>query len=170
MENGNAWIEKLDLRPHPEGGFFKETYRSSEIIPGSALPERFEGDRVFSTGIYFLLPGGDFSAFHRIKQDELWHFYDGASLTIHEIDKGGVYSAVKLGRDILNGEYPQATIRAGSFFAASVNDPESFSLIGCTVAPGFDFTDFELPFRNELSGLFPQHREIIEKYTRAKHE
>lgn len=166
MKDTNYWVEKLNLQPHPEGGFFKETYRSHEIIPKAALPERFSGDRVFSTSIYLLLSKDNFSAFHRIKQDELWHFYDGTSLTIHIISLDGSHSTTKLGKNIDEGEIPQVVVKAGCFFAAETNDKESFSLTGCTVAPGFDFADFEMPNRDKLIELFPQHVEIIKKFTR----
>ena len=161
-----AWIDGLQLRRHPEGGWFRETYRSDEGVGRAALPPRFGDDRAFSTAIYFLLEGEDFSALHRIKQDEVFHFYDGSSLTVHVIDPDGNYSALKLGRDWTAGERPQAVVPAGSLFGATVNDTRSYSLVGCTVAPGFDFADFELPPREELCRQFPQHREIIERLTR----
>ena len=166
MKDANDWIERLGLEAHPEGGFFKQTYKSHELIPKSALPERFPGDRAFSTGIYYLLNKNDFSAFHVIHQDEMWHFYDGSPLTIHVIDKQGTYSTIKLGRDIDHGEQPQAVVKAGCFFAAEVNNKESYSLVGCTVAPGFDFEDFKMPSRDQLIGMYPQHKEIIQMFTR----
>ena len=104
MNGADQWIQALQLRPHPEGGWFREIYRADETIPHQGLPSRFSGDRHISTAICFLLNETEFSAFHRIKQDELWHFYDGASLTIHMIDSTGNYSAVKLGRNIQAGE------------------------------------------------------------------
>jgi predicted cupin superfamily sugar epimerase len=165
MKDAEYWIENLGLQPHPEGGFFKETYRSKEIIPKSALPERFEGDRVFSTCIYFLLKGDEFSAFHRIKQDELWHFYDGSPLTVHIIDAYGAYSKIILGKNPEQGESLQTVVRAGCYFAAETNNKESFSLVGCTVAPGFDFADLEMPSRAALIDLFPEHAEIVENLT-----
>lgn len=166
MEDAGYWIKKLNLEPHPEGGFYKETYRSHEIIPKKALPDRFSGDRVFSTCIYYLLNKEDFSAFHRIQQDELWHFYDGSSLTIHIIDPDGAYFTKKLGTDMDEGETPQVVVAAGCFFSAETNDKKLFSLTGCTVAPGFDFADFELPDKNELLALFPQHKELISRFTK----
>lgn len=130
-----------------------------------ALPARFNGDRVFSTCIYFLLDKKEFSAFHVIQQDEVWHFYEGASLTIHIIDQKGEYTAVKLGKDIENGDSFQEVVRANCWFAAAVDNTETYSLVGCTVAPGFDFADFEMADREGLVELYPQHRDIIEKYT-----
>ena len=165
MKNAEYWIEKLDLLPHPEGGHFRETYRAGEVIVKDALPKRFKGDRVFSTCIYYLLNRQEYSAFHAIKQDEIWHFYEGSSLTIHIIDPGGDYSTVKLGRDLESGEAPQAVVRAGCWFAAAVNNIDGYALVGCTVAPGFDFADFEMADRNTMIERYPEHRDIIKKYT-----
>jgi hypothetical protein len=165
MLNAEYWIKKLGLKRHPEGGYFKETYRSSEVILKHALPARFNGDRAFSTCIYFLLNQKEFSAFHVIQQDEVWHFYEGSSLAIHIIDQKGEYTAVKLGRNTENGESFQEVVRAGCWFAAAVNNTEAYALVGCTVAPGFDFADFKMADRNRLVALYPEHRDIIEKYT-----
>src|SRR5262249_26775670 len=101
-----------------------------------------------------------------VKSDEIWHFYDGSALTLHVIDPEGNYSTVRVGRDILAGEVPQAVVKAGWLFGATVNDPAAHALIGCTVAPGFDFADFEMPNREELCQLYPRHRQIIERLTR----
>src|SRR5262245_55493857 len=157
------WIETLGLTRHPEGGWYRETYRSGETIDRAALPTRFDGDRAFSTAIYYLLESGDFSALHRIRQDEVWHFYDGAALTLHLISPDGAYSSIRLGRMARGGDRPQAVTPAGWTFAATVDEPASFALVGCTVAPGFDFADFELPPRAELIGLYPHLRERIEQ-------
>lgn len=162
MNDYKFWVNKLGLIEHPEGGFYKEIYRSNEIIEKRALPERFTGDRAFCTSIYFLLRGTDISAFHRIKQDEIWHFYYGSSLTIHEIDKNGQYFTPKLGSNLDNNEFFQVVVKAGCYFGATVNDKDSYSLVGCTVAPGFDFDDFEMAKRDELIARYPEHRKIIE--------
>lgn len=166
MTEAKDWIECLQLRPHPEGGYFRETYRSSETIARQHLPARFSGDRAFATAIYFLLHGSDFSALHRVKQDELWHFYEGGSLAIYVIEPGGTLSLLRLGRDVRAGEMPQAVVPAGCVFGARLHDPRSYALVGCTVAPGFDFADFEIPTRQELVRLYPQHKAIIEQLTR----
>jgi predicted cupin superfamily sugar epimerase len=167
MQNAKWWIEGLQLIKHPEGGYYRETYRSSEMVAGVNLPARFGGDRTFSTAIYFLLEGNDISAFHRIKQDEVWHFYEGSSLTLHLIDNSGIYTTKSVGRDIQNGESPQVVVEAGWIFAATVNDRASFSLVGCTSSPGFEFDDLEMPGRHRLITLYPQHRAIIEQLTRG---
>ncbi|MCI0453736.1 MAG: cupin domain-containing protein [Candidatus Dadabacteria bacterium] len=166
MKGAQKWIDALQLIKHPEGGYYKETYRSKEVIKQEHLPKRFSGNRNFSTAIYFLLIGHDFSAFHRIKQDELWHFYEGSSLTIHIIDQSDKYLEIKIGRNIEDGEALQAVVKAGCLFGTTVNDKNSFSLVGCTVAPGFDFEDFETPSRNELLRKYPQHKKIVEMLTR----
>ena len=161
MKDARYWIKRLQLAKHPEGGYFTETYRSNEAIPAAALPPRFNGNRAFSTAIYFLLTDGEFSALHRIKSDEMWHFYAGGELTIYVIEPTGSYSQIKLG-----GDHLQAVIRAGCWFGATVNEPQSYALVGCTVAPGFDFADFEVARRDELIAQYPRHRWVIEKLTR----
>ena len=166
MNDAQYWIDRLDLEPHVEGGYFKETYRSVESIDKHALPERFSGDRSFCTAIYFLLHNNDFSAFHRINQDELWHFYIGDPLIIHIIDWRGNYSQIKLGMKLDKDEVFQAMIPHGSWFGANLQSPDSFALVGCTVAPGFDFADFEIAQRGDLVNYFPEHRQIIEQLTR----
>lgn len=160
------WIEKLQLQPHPEGGYFRETYCADEMIKLEHLPDRYEVDHSFSTAIYYLLNEYQVSAFHRLKSDELWNFYIGSSLTLHIIDKLDEYSQIKLGSNFENGEVFQAVIPAGSWFGASVNDTSSYVLVGSIVAPGFDFTDFEMADRKDLLKQYPQHRAIIEKLTR----
>jgi len=166
MRDADEWIKRLNMAEHPEGGYYREIYRSGETIARDHLPDRFGGDRVFSTAIVFLLSAGEFSALHRIKQDEVWHHYDGAALTIHVIDPGGEYSTIKLGCDIENGEVPQAVVNAGCLFGTTVSGEGAYALTGCTVAPGFDFDDFEMPDRDTLVRQFPQHRAIIEKLIR----
>ena len=155
-------INHYNLLPHPEGGFFRQTYAAAEQISKEALPERFEGSRSFSTAIYFLLPTGSFSAFHRIKSDEVWHFYEGCALHIHVIHPNGDYDCLKLGSNLNNGESYQLVVPANSWFASEpVGDPGSFTLVGCTVAPGFDFADFELAEVAALTNQFPKHEELI---------
>ncbi len=164
--NARFWIEKLGLEKHPEGGFFRETYRSAGNIPESVLPGDRPGARSFSTAIYYLLDGHDFSAFHRIRSDELWHFYAGSRLNIHVIDPQGDYQLIGLGDNPENGETFQAAVMAGCWFGAELADNQSFALVGCTVAPGFDYWDFEMADRTELLDRFPLHSEIINKLTR----
>jgi predicted cupin superfamily sugar epimerase len=162
------WIDRLDLRPHPEGGYFRETYRAAESISAGALPERFDGARAFSTAVYFLITEDAFSAFHRIRSDELWHFYAGDAVTLAVLDGDGTggLTTASLGREPARGQSPQVVIPAGAWFAAEVASPGAFALVGCTVAPGFDFADFELAERAVLLARYPQHRGVIERLTR----
>lgn len=160
---GYDWITRLKLQPHPEGGWFRETYRTPERIEASALPARFQGDRTFSTAIYFLLEGTQFSAFHSIKSDEIWHFYDGDTLNIHVISPDGEYSRIRLGRNPGTGEVLQAVVSAGCWFGAELEYKERFALVGCTVAPGFDFDDFEIAARDDLLSQYPQLHDIIKR-------
>ena len=156
-------IERLFLARHPEGGWFRETYRSHE--QREDLPSHISRSRCICTAIYFLLEHGEFSALHRIKSDELWHHYAGSGLLIHVIDPGGEYRQLRLGKDIEAGEQFQAVVPAGSWFGAEPKG-EGYSLVGCTVAPGFDFADLELADRGRLCVLYPQHRSLIDRLTR----
>ena len=156
-------IRHLNLHPHPEGGFYKENYRASGIMP---TPTGFSGDRSYSTAIYFLLEKGDFSAFHRIKSDECWHFYEGGTLLIHMIDAKGQYSCTHLGRGSHNGEVYQFVVPAGVWFASEPAIDAAFSLVGCTVAPGFDFADFEMADKETLLKEFPQRQAYLQRLCR----
>lgn len=160
-------VEIYNLQPHPEGGYYKETYRSAGTIPGGALPGH-GGDRSYSTGIYFLLPESSTSKLHRIKSDEIWHFYLGGPLTIVQISPGGKVEKVTLGQDIKSGHKVQYTVPAGYWFGAYPNPGSNYSFVGCTVAPGFDFTDFEMGSREQLLKEYPQAKEVIEHLTDIK--
>ncbi len=167
MNSIESIIGHLELQPHPEGGYFKETYRSNGSIPSDVLGNTYSGPRNHATSIYFLLTQGNFSAFHRIVQDEQWHFYDGATLWLHTISPEGEYKKIAIGNNLAEGEVPQFTVPGGYWFGAEVKEGGAFSLLGCTVAPGFDFDDFEMPPRDTLLQLFPQHETIIHKLTRV---
>ena len=159
-------IEKLKLEKHPEGGYFKETYRSEIALSKSALPSEFTSSRNASTCIYFMLTSDEFSAFHKVNQDEAWHFYLGETITLHMVSPEGKYSQVSIGNDFSQKETPQFVVPAQHWFAAEIKTEDSFALVGCTVAPGFEFDDFKLAEPQELQQIFPQHKEIIEKLTR----
>ena len=161
----NDWINHLDLEGHPEGGYYRETYRSDAVIPADALPDRFDGPRNAAALIYFLLPGSQVSALHRIRQDETWHFYDGAPLTLHKIAPDGTYSTCTLGPDGTAEHNLQTVVPAGTWFGATVNDPDRYALVGCTTAPAFDFADFELADRADLQDAYPEHSELIARLT-----
>ena len=164
-DTAKYWIDKLKLTRHPEGGYFREIYRSNEFINKKSLPERYSSFRSFSTSIYFLLESSEFSAFHRLKSDEIWHFYKGAPIRIFIIFRGGELRQYDLGSDPEKNQVFQALIPKGCWFAAKVIKPDSFSLIGCTVSPGFDFEDFEMGRLEKLSKLFPQHSQLIRQLT-----
>ncbi len=162
-KSADYWIEKLQLLKHPEGGWYKEVYRSEEMIQANALPAGFSGDRSISTSIYYLLEGNDFSAFHRIKSDELWHFYTGNSaIEIISIEKGKIKLQF-LGDNPQENQYFQVVVPKNTWFAARLTNKNGFALVGCTVSPGFHFDDFEMgteklireypEIKREISGL-----------------
>ena len=159
-------IKNLNLKKHPEGGYFAEIYRSTEMIIKEHLPERFNKSRVFSTAIYFLMANDDFSSFHKLKADEIWHFYSGSPMILYEIDKESKLHKSVLSNDMTKNTAFTKVVKAGNWLAAEVTNKDSYSLVGCTVSPGFEFDDFELAKREELISLHPQQRNIIEKLTR----
>ncbi|MFH1969450.1 MAG: cupin domain-containing protein [Verrucomicrobiota bacterium] len=186
------WITKLALQPHPEGGYFREIYRATEQISAGALPTRYQGPRAFATSIYFLLAGTQISTLHRLASDEQWHFYDGNALLLAMIAPDGTSREVRLGRRATAGEQFQAVIPAGTWMGARLAAParlqryaqhcgqavatlqrcgrasqRGYALIGCTVAPGFEFQDFAAGQRSDLLERFPQHRKLILALTRA---
>ncbi len=163
--NAEYWIEKLDLLPHPEGGRYREVYRCSEWYKAESLPRRFAADRTFSTAIYFLLQAGTFSAFHRIKSDEIWHHYEGGDLEIIIMDHAGELQHHFLGKQNPNAR-PMLVVPHGCWFAARLFCDTDYVLCGCTVAPGFDFADFEMASRDDLLKHYPQHAGLIEQLTR----
>lgn len=159
------YIQSLNLQPHPEGGYFAETYRSAESISHNALPGRFGGVRAFGTAIYFLLESPHFSALHRIQADEIWHFYAGGPLEVFVINPDATLTIIRLGNNSAKGEVFQAIVPAGCWFGSKPATDTDFSLVGCTVAPGFDFADFEMADRTALLAAYPQHRAVIETLT-----
>ena len=159
-------VKELNLTPHPEGGFYKETYRSQELISTMELPDRYNGSRCFATAIYFLLVKDSFSAFHKIKSDETWHFYQGSPIEIFSITPDGKLNRQVLGINWQQNEVPQYTIPAGTWFASRVITGGVYGLAGCTVYPGFEFSDFEMADRKALQESFPMHSNIIAALTR----
>lgn len=158
-------IKELGLQKHPEGGFFFETYRSEELFEKEQLPKRYGDSRCHSTAIYFLITSENFSAFHRIKTDEIFHYYAGSPATITQIDKAGKLTENIMGNDITNGERPQVIVKADNWQALKCKE-DGFTLLGTTVAPGFDFADFEMAKKEKLLSSFPQHASIIENLAR----
>lgn len=163
MRPAAYWVSAFAMQPHPEGGYFAETYRSTETISRSSLPARFSGNRAFSTAIYFLLESHHVSALHRIQSDEVWHFYAGGALEVFVIEPTGELTIIRLGSSPEQGDVFQAVVPAGCWFGSKPAVGSDYSLVGCTVAPGFDFADFELAERETLLAEFPQHRAVIEK-------
>jgi len=161
-KRAQRWIDRLGLNEHPEGGWYKETFRAETQVESRESPARI---RAASTNIYFLLVQGRPSRLHRIKSDEIWHFFEGAPIRVHVIDRVGDYQSMTLGPDWEAGQRYQYVVPAGSWFGASVDEPGAFALVGCTVAPGFDFVDFELADRAGLSAMYPNHQQIIDQLT-----
>ena len=157
----NTLIQRYGLVPHPEGGWYKQTYKSNEQIAAETLPKRFGASRFFSTAIYFLLEKGNFSAFHRIKSDECWHFYAGDPLLVHIIEQNGDLKVISLGSDHEKGQSFQHVVPANCWFASRPAPESEYCFVGCTVSPGFEFEDFELADATELSIMYPQHKSVI---------
>lgn len=163
-----AWIDALGLAPHPEGGFFRETWRAGEAVQRAGLPARFGAPRALGTAIVYLLREGDHSRLHRLHADEVWHLYDGGPLHLHVLDGAAGYRRLVLGRDVTRGESPQCVVPHGAWFGAEPAAGARFVLAGCTVTPGFEYEDFELGERDALLAAFPAHRALVERLTAAK--
>jgi predicted cupin superfamily sugar epimerase len=165
MQNAEYWIQQLNLLPHPEGGFYKEVYRSSLKIRKDNLPHGFNGERRLCTSIYFLLRSGDISKFHRLHSDEIWYYHFGGSLKIIQIDQEGNKHTCHLGTQIEKSEQMQILIPAGTIFGAELLSKNTYGLFSCVVAPGFEFEDFEMFDREDLIQAYPKHSELIEHFT-----
>lgn len=161
--DAQSLIESLNLKPLPlEGGYFRETYRCEETLPG-----RQNGNaKSVSTCIYYLLTAQTFSAFHRLPADEIWHFYCGTAVNLHTISSDGILESIRLSADLTTGSAPQVVVKAGTWQAAELAEEGSFALLGCTVAPAFDFEDYEHGEPKVLLEQFPQHKRIISRLTR----
>jgi predicted cupin superfamily sugar epimerase len=157
-------IRALSLVAHPEGGWFRETFRSSERLPASALPPRFGGERSLSTSILYLLAAGEHSCFHRLRADELWWHHGGGAMHLHLLERGGVR------RLVVGGATPQACVPHGTWFAAEPEPGAAFALVGCGVAPGFEYEDLELARRQALLAEHPAHHELVLRFTRTPEE
>lgn len=159
-QTASYWITHLQLLPHPEGGFYKEVFRSeTEVMrPPSLLPKRA------CTSIYYLLEGEDFSGFHRIASDEIWYFHKGLPLHIHVINGNGEHMILELS-DEATGSL-SVVVKAGLWFAAEIPSKNGFALVSCAVAPGFEFDEFEMADKEQLTTLYPQHSELFVKLCR----
>ena len=163
MKNAKYWIENLKLLAHPEGGYFKEVYRSSN----SFYPKGFKGKRSYSTSIYFLIEEGNLSHFHRIKSDEIWYYHAGDPLSVFVIHKNGELKKLKIGPNIDNGEVLQTVVPAGTIFGSKTAG--KYSLVGCMVSPGFNFQDFELFKTSYLLKKYPNHETIIKELSKENY-
>jgi len=158
-------VSRLGLQPHPEGGFFRETYRCNEAISREALPSRYSGPRSMSTAIYYLLTPGNPSRLHRVASDEIFHFYLGDPVTMLQLHADGTGRTITLGHDVAAGQRLQVLVPAGTWQGCILCDGGSYALLGCTVAPGFDFDDFELADRGRLLREYPAWAEMIQRLT-----
>ncbi|MFA6091858.1 MAG: cupin domain-containing protein [Elusimicrobiota bacterium] len=163
-------IHLYGLQPHPEGGYYRETYRSTGTIPRVGLPAAYENPRSFSTAILFLLPARTVSKLHRLRSDELWHFHLGGPLTITEILPNGAVRRTLLGPEVLAGQKLQHAVPSGAWFGAEPAPAAEYALVGATVSPGFDFSDFEMGRQQELVARFPHARKIIENLTEPRRD
>ncbi len=157
MKDAKYWVNKLKLLQHPEGGYYKEIYRSANTF----IPAEIGEYRNYITSIYFLIEEGNVSHFHSIKQDELWFYHAGAPLSVYCINNDGSLNLLKIGPNPEKGEVLQAMVPANRIFGSKSSG--EFSLVSCVVAPGFDFADFKLYQKSELLKLYPQHKEIIDE-------
>ncbi len=159
-------IAALALHPHPEGGHYRQSHVADEMIAADALPARYDGPRAHATAIYFLLAHDEISHLHRLRSDEVWHFYRGAALRVHVFAPDGSYRTYRLGHDLAGGEACQLVVPRGHWFGAEVIGDAGFSLVGNTVAPGFDFADFELGRAATLAAEFPDQADLIHRMCR----
>jgi len=160
IQSASYWISHLNLQPHPEGGYYKEVFRSEQQVIRSGSTD----EKQACTSIYYLIEGTDFSGFHRIASDEIWYFHKGSPLAIHIIDEQGIYSWFEVS-DTTTGSLSVA-VRAGLWFAAEIPSGNGFSLVSCAVAPGFEFTEFEMASKQELMAIYPQHAGLLNRLCR----
>ena len=158
------WARALGLEPHPEGGWFREVFRSPERVPREGLPERFPGPRTLATSILYLLGAGERSRFHRLRADELWSHHAGGAMHLHLLERGGSR------RLVVGVDSPQVAVPNGTWFAAEPEPGAAFALAGCFVSPGFEYEDLELPDREGLLAEFPRERELILRFTNSTGE
>jgi predicted cupin superfamily sugar epimerase len=159
-------IQLLGLQPHPkEGGFFRETYRSGEVLPARALAPRYQTDRSVSTAIYYLLTPQTYSALHRLRSDEVFHFYLGSPVRMLQLPPQGPGETLVLGPDLKAGQRLQVVVPRGVWQGSLLEPGGDFALLGCTVAPGFDYADYESGPRDELLAQYPQFADLIRRLT-----
>jgi predicted cupin superfamily sugar epimerase len=166
MPNAEELITLLGLQPHPrEGGYFRETYRSAEVLPAASLPARYGADRSAGTAIYYLLTPTTFSALHRLASDEVFHFYLGGPVRMLHLYPDGQGREVLLGPDLARGQRPQVVVPRGVWQGSLLEPGGDFALLGCTVAPGFDYADYETGERADLLARYPAFADLIRRLT-----
>jgi len=165
MYTADYFVENLSMTPHPEGGFYKESFNSSDTIAQGELNVESQESRKLWTSICFLLRDGEVSNFHRLKSDEMWYYHSGSSLTIYMINMEGELLTQELGLDMEKGEKPQILVPKDYIFGSAMNK-EGYALVGCMVSPGFELKDFELFERNDLLEKYPSHKQAILKLTK----
>jgi predicted cupin superfamily sugar epimerase len=164
--NAQEIIDALGMSPHPEeGGYFVETYKCEESIPRKALPERYRGKRSFGTAIFYLLTPETYSQLHKLESDEIFHFYLGDPMTMLQLQPDGSSQVLTLGRDIVGGQRLQVVVPAGTWQGSFLNEGGEFALLGCTVAPGFEYADYETGSRGDLLKEYPEQEELIVRLT-----
>jgi predicted cupin superfamily sugar epimerase len=169
MMDAQEIIDRLGMLPHPEeGGHFVETYKSQEVIPRKALPERYHGRRSFGTAIFYLLTPDTFSRLHRLESDEIFHFYLGDPVTMLQLRPDGGSEFLTLGQDIEAGQRLQVVVPAGTWQGSFLNEGGEYALLGCTVAPGFDYADYETGSRGDLLKEYPEQEELIVRLTPSR--
>ena len=168
MPTAEEIIAALRLQPHPiEGGYFRETYRAAGSVPASALPAAYEGDRSYGTAIYYLLTRDTFSEMHRLPLEEVFHLYLGGPVRMLQLDPDGTGRELIIGSDVLAGEQPQIVVPPGVWQGSMLEPGVEFALLGATMAPGFDYRDYEQGRRNPLVARYPAFRERITALTRV---
>ncbi len=166
MPTADQLIRHLALQPHPkEGGYFRETYRAADMSPQSALAPRYYGPRCASTAIYYLLTPNTFSALHRLQSDEVFHFYLGSPVRMLQLYPDGQGRSIVLGPDVLSGQQLQLVVPRGVWQGSLLEPAGEFALLGCTVAPGFEYVDYESGDRQALMDQYPAFAELIHKLT-----
>ena len=165
MQDAQYWIKKLFLKEHPEGGYYREVYRSGEFVDGIHLKDKRKGNRNLATSIYFLLKSSEKSLLHRLKSDETWYYHFGSPIHLYCFDAHANLTEVVLGPDLEKHECLQFTISEGTIFGGLVHGQNNYCLTGCMVSPGFSFDDFQLLSREYMLDKYPRHRETILKLT-----
>jgi predicted cupin superfamily sugar epimerase len=166
MPTADELIRHLGLQPHPkEGGYFRETFRAAEVWPASALPSRYGADRRASTAIYYLLTPSTFSALHRLQSDEIFHFYLGDPVRMLQLAPDGSGRTIVLGPDLVAGQQVQVLAPRGVWQGSLLEPGGRFALLGCTVAPGFEYADYESGQRSDLLPRYPDFADLIERLT-----